>query len=631
MARAHRIAFSIALVIALLGAAIYLFRVPRDPPGFYLDESSIAYNAHTISQAGTDEYGNSRPLFFRAFGEYKNPTLVYLLAVVYRVARPSIAAARLLAAVLGWSTGLLLGWLAWRIAKNVFVAALVAISAWLTPWLFESSRVVLEVVIYPGMLALFLLLVWAASRHERWRWTNVGAIAITLALVTYSYSIGRLLAPLLALGAVFFWRRTRWRAIAQTWLLYAILLLPLLIFHFRHPDALTNRFNDLTYWKSSESLPTNLSEFGFHFFANLNPWHWLVTGEDNIRDHVAGTGALLFATVLLGIVGLILVWRKHRRDPWWQFVVYGLFISVVPASLTGNEFPQLRLIAFPVFFTVLTIPALQWFSSLQPTLAYSSLATLSGLLVLQGFYFQYLYHRNAPSLWYVFDARFPRKVLAPTRAAGPGPIYLVDPPGRSGYIHALWYGVLEGIPSDRFVRVSSGNPPAGSLVISTEEECSDCILIARSLNYISYAVPPYSSLKLEMHRPLSEFHASIVAEDRPARLSAGERVTVRLLIKNISQSDWPAIGNQDGSYAVALHAWWRPADSTAVVEADLTKRLPYDIEPGDTVGLSCELVAPETPGDYRLEFDLAQRGVGEFREHGGNPEILEVRVAPAGK
>jgi hypothetical protein len=61
--------------LLLLAGAAYFFEAPAHPPGFAIDESSICYNAYTISQTGCDEYGQSWPLFFRAFGEYKNPTM----------------------------------------------------------------------------------------------------------------------------------------------------------------------------------------------------------------------------------------------------------------------------------------------------------------------------------------------------------------------------------------------------------------------------------------------------------------------------------------------------------------------------------------------------------------------------
>src|SRR5947199_166577 len=132
-----------------LALALYWADVPDNPPGFYIDESSIAYNAETIAQTGRDEHGEAWPLFFRAFGDYKNPTYVYLLAAVFRLAGPSILAARLLSAALGAAAALLLGLLALRMTRSTEAGAVVACSALLTPWLYECSRLAFEVSAYP--------------------------------------------------------------------------------------------------------------------------------------------------------------------------------------------------------------------------------------------------------------------------------------------------------------------------------------------------------------------------------------------------------------------------------------------------------------------------------------------------
>ena len=81
---------------------------------------------------------------------------------------------------------------------------MVAITALLTPWLFESSWLVFEVGLYPALVCLFLLVLWRDGQRARWSWSDVFALTVTLSLLTYSYSIGRLLAPLLALGHGFF-------------------------------------------------------------------------------------------------------------------------------------------------------------------------------------------------------------------------------------------------------------------------------------------------------------------------------------------------------------------------------------------------------------------------------------------
>ena len=602
-------------LIVVLAAGSYYWHIPGDPPGFSIDESSICYNASAISQSGSDEYGKPWPLFFRAFGEYKNPTVIYILSALFRITGPSIFVARALSATFGVLTGLLLGLLAWKMTRRWLATAIVAVAALLTPWLFESSRLVFEVAIYPAFVALFLLAVWRASLRPFWNWSDVLALSATLGLLTYSYSIGRLLAPLLALGLALFMTRQRWRGVIGTWGAYGLLLVPMIVFHRHHPDGLTGRFKALTYLTPGKSAASSVGDFARHYLANVNPWRWLITGEGDIRDHLQGFGSLLAASVFLAILGLIIVLWCHRRETWWRFVIFCLVVAPVPASLTTNPFPQLRLIAFPVFFPLLMVPAISWLteSNQLQTGRRVILAVTGVTLLIQGFLFQGSYHRNAPSLWYVFDARFARKVLAPALATNQRPITLLDEPGKAGYIQALWYGVLTHRDAGQFLRLPLGERPSpGAVVISTEEECCDCRLIARALNYIVYRVPPYPEVAIADGRPLAAFQANIVCEDPPAALISGQPVVLRFLIKNISAVEWPAVGDN----RVTLQNRWRNNTGTVVADHDAQQSIPYDVEPGDTVGLVLKATAPGNPGDYLLEVDLVQEDVAWFSERG---------------
>src|ERR1044071_6644619 len=102
-------------VVTLLG---YAAGQRRNPPGFYIDESSIAYNALTIARHGRDEWGVRWPFYFRAFGEYKNPVYIYLLAGVFRVAHPSNLVARRLSAFLGYCAAVAIGLTAFAISRR---------------------------------------------------------------------------------------------------------------------------------------------------------------------------------------------------------------------------------------------------------------------------------------------------------------------------------------------------------------------------------------------------------------------------------------------------------------------------------------------------------------------------------
>jgi hypothetical protein len=431
---------------------------------------------------------------------------------------------------------------------------------------------------------------------------------------------------MIALGLGLFINRVRWRSVVATWFLYGLLLIPLLIFHHQHPDALTGRFKALTYLGTGASLITKVKDFALHYLANVNPWRWLVTGEGNIRDHVQGTGSLLAASVVLAVLGLVIVVRQHRHEAWWRFLIYSLLVSPVPASLTSNPFPQLRLIAFPVFFLIFTIPAIHWLVESKARLL---LVAVALFLLAQGMFFQWRYHTGAPGLWYVFDARFPRKVLAPALAPGQRPVILVDEPGKSGYIHPLWYGLLAGLDSGQFVRLPWGNPPPpGAIVISSEENCQNCRVLARALNYIVYSVSPYPANVPVPRAELGSYQAEILCENPPSSLATGQTVSLRFLIKNTSSAQWPSVGGDDGSGAVVLQNRWRDSAGSIVSDRDAKQRLPYDVEPGDTVGLVLRVTAPDTPGDYSLEVDLVQKQVAWFSDRGSAAWKCEIKVTP---
>jgi hypothetical protein len=550
--------------------------------------------------------------------------------------------------------------------RRAQVGAVVACSALLTPWLYESSRLVFEVAAYPLVIALFLLALRRASAKESWGRVDVAALAATLALLTYTYSVGRLLGPLLAAGLAFFLTRRNRARVLQTWGVYALTLTPLVVFSVRHTGALAGRFRLITYFTPQSSFVEDARAFALHYLADVNPWRWLASGEQNIRDHLPGAPALLAATLGLSAIGLALVLRRHGREPWWRFILYGLAASVIPAALTVNDFPQLRLIAFPVFLHVLAVPAVAWLLEGGVGVGHEdsvdvgradgvgrgrrrgALYAFVALLLLQGASFQWLFHARAPERWYVFDARFPRKILAPALAASRDrAVYLYDAPGHSGYIQAFWHGALRGADASRFIRLASGEaPPPGAVVISTEEDCADCRLLARSINYILYAVPPTDLKALAAPLPPASLRASIACEGLPATFVAGQRQSLNVIVRNVGGAAWPAVGDEEGRYAVRLHGRWLKADGSPFKEADgcllkeaggslltddtTAARIPFDMEPGDTAGLTLNVSAPIEPGDYVLELDLVQEDSAWFGAHDSKTLRASVKVLPPG-
>ncbi len=480
-----------AAVLAF-GSALYFSGLRHNPPGFFLDESSIAFNAHTISQTGRDEYGLAWPLYFRAFGEFKNPVYIYLLAISFWVTGPSILVARFFSATAGFATVAVLGVLAARITGRRAVGLFVAVSAMLTPWLFELSRVVLEVSLYPLVLALFLLCLHSAAQKARWSWRDTIPLATTLALLTYTYSIGRLLAPLLALGLLFFIRRVGWSSVLSAWALYALTLVPVIVFNLRHPGALTGRFLLITYLTPRNSFGETALVFFRHYAANVNPWRLLVTGDPNYYQvaHVQGAELMLGATVLLAAAGAWLVFCR-RLGAWWGFILFGLAASIVPASLTNETFHMLHLAPAPVFLIILSAPALDWLLA-GTTRRRAALLVVAAATLVQGAVFQRQYHASASSSrrLHLFDSEYPQRILEPALARKQTPIYLADALAIPGYIHAYWYATLRGLDLSMFTKVPAEvAPPAGALIISTREGWSGCEILSRIEPYTLCVLP----------------------------------------------------------------------------------------------------------------------------------------------
>src|SRR5260370_42262064 len=335
---------ALLLIFFALLFLLYTNGLRGNPPGFYVDESAISYNAYLIAHTGAGEFGGPFPLFFQCytggFSQWANPTQVYLLAALFSIIHPSILAARIFSAFWVFAACLLLGFLAKRISGQRRIGVIVGAIALMTPWLIEVSRLVLATFLYPMAVVLLLLSMYYAQRKEKWEWPNVLAIAATLALVTYTYSIGRLLGMLMAFGLLIFATNyERFVSVLKTWAVYVVTLLPLLIFKSGHPGALTQRFYLISYIKPESTWREIVPMFTRRYLADFSLISLLFDGDGNPRHHVQGSlGSFLIGAFILVVIGLVVVIVRHWRDPWWRFVIYGTLVSVIPGSLTGDQF-----------------------------------------------------------------------------------------------------------------------------------------------------------------------------------------------------------------------------------------------------------------------------------------------------
>jgi hypothetical protein len=482
----------------------------------------------------------------------------------------------------------------------------------------------MEVAIYPLVLALFLFCLHQVSRKERWSYVDVLRLAITLALLTYTYSIGRLLGPLFALGLLLFATRLRWPSIIKTWCAYVLTLVPLILFNWLHPDSLMARFRSITYVKSEAGYDETIVRLASHFAGHLNPWRLLLFGEPN--PDILINGHMLVATVVFALIGGCYILRFKNREAWWRFIFYGFLVSLIPAALTNEYFHLLRLIPVPVFLLVLSAPGIAWLLELAQRrrswrIAFTGLIVL---LLVQAAFVQSQLHVSAKTAKrrHQFDAHFPERILSPALAAS-SRIYLVDSL-VPGYIQTYWYTTLKGIDRSRFVLLPPSEPyPQDAVIITTEERCRMCRLISSNEPYAVYVTtqPGRRSSPLTSEGFRAELQSLV-----PAPLRAGMKETIRVRVRNTSGEVWPAPDRSAAPYQVSLGNHWLDAQGQIITSDDGRTTLREDVRPGEEIELPLVVNTPWRPGAYILEIDMLQEGVSWFGPKGSPTLKLDVTI-----
>ena len=514
----------ISLCVAALALlfCLYTWGISQNPRGFYLDESATAYNAYLVSRTGAGEFGPRFPVLFQQFAvsnaTYMNPLAIYLLAIVFRFVPPSIFVARMSAAFWMFAACLLLGVLAKRISGQRKIGIVVAGSALATPWFFELGRLVFDAHLSAFTVVVFLLAAYRLQSKEIWDWRDIATVAGGLALVTYGYFAGRVLAPLFALGLLLLATKKRHVVdVFKIWLAYGLTLVPLVLFNRSNPGVVTKRLHEISYIKPGRPWKDIAYDFVQRYLEDQSLTPLLLTGDYHPRHHVQGSGgAIFFATFILAMIGLWLVIARRRWcEPWWRFIIYGLAVSILPGAITTEPFHQVRLMAYPIFLLVLTIPALEWLLApdqskqtayarnedvhsaapgrtavishgLSRPIRLGFLGILLVATVAQAVDFQVAFWRKGPERVNEFDTLY--KPLYDAAVAQPQrPIYLENGQWGPAYMDAYWYATVEGRPISEFVRLPAGaRPPSGTIVLSSNSECQNCQPIQKSGCYLLY-------------------------------------------------------------------------------------------------------------------------------------------------
>lgn len=457
----NRSSLLIIAIILFFGSLLRLVRLDQFPPQLNRDEAALAVNGLFLSQQGMDEWGETWPIQFKSFGDYKLPGYIYLLSFLFRlqisdwiVRLPSALAGIFLCGI----GPLFLGALKrGKLKQNTLFFLMISFA--LSPFAFFYSRMAWE-----ANLGLFLML---SSLSLLFSKPNLKKDF--LALLLYSFAVITYNSPLLLLP-FFIILLPFYRGLKQyrKWLvpfcgLCFIFLSCIDIFNqnnsqkagilfFNEPTVIAqypeyrNQFpgffktilgNKYVYWMK---IATD------HFVRTFLPPFLIVKGGQHPWHTIPGYAHLYLTTYILFILGLIYAVRKifinTHQASFYIVAVYLLLISPLPAIFTTDAPHATRsLFTFIMIliFSTLGFEAVQNFLTQVPVLRKKVPILIIGLLIFESLFYFHQYFSIWPSQYPPdFELGFSQAIQY-TSTQHPEENISIITQNRYLYILTVWY------------------------------------------------------------------------------------------------------------------------------------------------------------------------------------------------
>ena len=340
----------------LAAAFLRLYLLGSRPAGFFCDEASVGYNAYCILKTAGDEHGRFMPLYFRAFGEYKNPVYIYCSVPFIAVLGLNELSTRLVAASFGILTVVFTYLLAkvmfdWR--AGIVAALLLAFS----PWSIQFSRMAFELVALP---CFFTLGLWLFHIGLKGKSRYLVLSAVPFGITVYTYAVARLFLPLFFIGFLIIYLRRIWRkkaAFALFILVMSLVLIPQVLFMIRSPQAARSRFDAISILSLDKSPRETAGMFFDKYRSHFRHDFLFKNGDPIVRHSPRGVG-LLYPVYLPALVaGVVCVLLRRKAEGFlilWWIAIYPVAASFTQETPTATRticgIPSFELLAAYGFF-----------------------------------------------------------------------------------------------------------------------------------------------------------------------------------------------------------------------------------------------------------------------------------------
>jgi len=313
----------ILVIVIFITFFLRFYKLEQNPPGLYVDEVSLGYNAYSILKTGKDEYGNFLPLFFRSFNTYNPAFSVYTLVPSVAIFGLNEFAIRFPSVLLGSISILLTYLLVNKLFKNKNLSLAASFLFAISPWHLHFSRFYHEANLMIFFSLLGLVLFFYSKNRPFFLMSSATVFGISL---NTSHS-AKLWVPLFLIIIAWYFKkeiRKLGKKLVYPILILAIFTIPIIL---NFQKTLIRPVSVSIFNQKGDVIENLVSSYLSHFSPNF----LFIRGDYFGRHSVPGMGELYVFELPLIVLGLIKLIRQNDRPS--KFLLTWLLIAPIPASL----------------------------------------------------------------------------------------------------------------------------------------------------------------------------------------------------------------------------------------------------------------------------------------------------------
>ena len=424
------------------------------PAGLNRDEAAIGITAYSLRQTGSDEYGQSFPLSFKSFGDWKLPAYIYASILPVEVLGLNQLSVRSVSFIAGTLTVVLAFFIGKGVFRSVKAALLTAFMLAITPWHIHFSRIASEA----NLAVLFVSAgtVIYLYRSYSLKWLIIASIFFGLSLFTYHAN--HVFSPLLFLFLLFNLRKDKIKAFifAAPFLVLALIIFSQTLFSadktklaglsfFADRYSLYERTDLLRLDHSADFSVSRLlhnkityvsGRFTEGFLRSLSPEFLVIRGGGNSQHNIPNFGNLYIWEYPILFAGIYFIFR--HRLPWRILVIFWLLAAILPSAITRDSPHSARMFPVMPLMALLTTAGLRFIRGCLLSLVFTTVMSLSLLTYLD----QYFLHFpvNSEKMW---GGGYRRLVESVGKYQPEYREIVMDKPENSPYIYFLFYNKID--------------------------------------------------------------------------------------------------------------------------------------------------------------------------------------------